>query len=184
VSELLKTSIGRGSVVAILGGVTLYVDRVHLSRGSRAKPRSMRRTVAGAALAFAGPAVVTASQLRGRSTVLAPPPSPLGKSMLAGYLLTGVLAEELLWRKILTYPLRAVPSSILAAVSSVGFVLAHLPRDGRRGAAIHTANTMSWTASALTTRSLRWSVLSHWAYNWLALSLKPAAQPPLTRSEA
>jgi membrane protease YdiL (CAAX protease family) len=141
-------------------------------------------TAAGAALAFAGPVVVTASQLRRRPTVLAPPPSPLGKSMLAGYLLTGVLAEELLWRKILTYPVPAVPRSILAAVSSVGFVLAHLRRDGRRSAAIHTANTVSWTASALATRSLRWSVLSHWAYNWLAVSLKPAVQPPLTGSEA
>jgi membrane protease YdiL (CAAX protease family) len=172
---LLRTGLGRTSVAAVLGLGAHCLDGAFGNRRYLAT-RSRPRSIAGAAFAFAGPVAAIATRIRGRSVALSPPPSPLGKAMLGGYILAGVLAEELAWRKVLTYRLPRTPLVAVTVVSTAGFVLAHLRRDGRGNASVHTANTIGWTASALTSGSIRWSVLGHWTYNCVALSLR--SQPP------
>jgi membrane protease YdiL (CAAX protease family) len=104
--------------------------------------------------------------------------------MLAGYVITGALAEELLWRQPLTYPLPRRIRLAMAAISGSGFVLAHLPRDGREAAAIHTINTSSWTAAAIAGRSIRWPMISHCVYNWLSLTVAPPKLLPQEKGPA
>lgn len=129
-------------------------------------------------LALLGPAGCVVHACRRRGGRWAPPRSPAARVLLAGHALAGAAAEELAWRGPLLH-LRPGPGRLVAAVAGgVGFVAAHLPRDGRRGIPVHAVTTASWTAAALTGRRLRWSILAHAAYNVAAVVLRPPAGDP------
>lgn len=134
----------------------------------------------GVLLAFAGPALAVAATLvRHRAAGglrVAAPPSWAGRLLLAGRLAANALVEELLWRAPLT---RLRPGGVRLFAGTAGaaaFVGLHLRRDGARALPVHALTTASWTAAALLDRRLRWPVVSHTAYNYAAVVLRPATE--------
>jgi hypothetical protein len=122
--------------------------------------------VAGAVLALAVPGGAAALT---RATFIAPA-SPAGRGLLVGHVFSGALLEELLWRAPLTDDRHRIRR---AALSMTGFVALHVRRDGAASAPIHVVLAGAWTASALLGRTIRWTCLSHAAYNYLALTGRP-----------
>jgi hypothetical protein len=160
-------------------GVLTLAWSIARRRAPVADPRTVP-SWAAAALALAGPVAVLTHALRGRRVTMALPASTTGKLLLAGHVLSSVVLEEQLWRAPVTYPRSRRAQLGLAAASATGFVEMHVRRDGPESAPVHMLNTAGWTASAVVSRSLLWSTLSHAGYNYAALVLRGA---PQTRTE-
>jgi hypothetical protein len=129
--QVMRSGLGRSSAAAAPAVGARFLER-GLDEGGYHATRSRRSTQTGAVLAFTGPAAVTANRIRRRTVSLAPPPSAIGKAMLGSYVLASVPAEELAWRKVLTFRHARVPRTSLTLVSMAGFVLAHVPRETKR----------------------------------------------------
>jgi hypothetical protein len=157
----------RTGALAVLGAVYLPVA---VRRRARPGRRSAQRV---AAVAAAGPLLLIGSRLA-RSGMRRPPAlSALGRLVLGGYVASGALVEELMWRAPLTLPRTARGRVCAAGLSGSGFLLLHLRRDGAASAPAHLITTASWTTAAVLARRLRWVVLSHALYNYLVISLGP-----------
>lgn len=168
----------RIAAAAVLGVAYLTVRRrygvepsrhhLHRCRDGRAS-----RAARGASAALAGPLLAISGRVVGDSTRWQQPPSAAGRLMLAGYLGSGALVEELLWRSPLTVLRGRTSRAIASLLSAAGFLWLHLRRDGAGSAPAHLLTTASWTASTLLALQLRWPVLSHTLYNYAAVSLRP-----------
>jgi hypothetical protein len=119
--------------------------------------------------AAAAPAVFAALATR-HAPVRAVPPSAAGKLMLATYLGSGALVEELTWRAPLVWPAPRRVRGCIMAGGVVGFIALHVERDGARSATVHLANTLAWTAAAARGGQMRWPVAGHFVYNWIAVT--------------
>jgi hypothetical protein len=143
-------------------------------RGGRREARSRVRQPLAGLLAVAGPVTVVAQVAGRRGPGRRAPASPAGTTLLLTYVMAGALSEELLWRAPATWPRSAPVRALVALTGAVGFVAVHVHRDGPASLRVHLLTTSSWTASVLAGRGLRWSVLSHVAYNWAALTMAAA----------
>jgi hypothetical protein len=138
---------------------------------TRARPAGHQ--LAAGAIALAGPASIIVTRARGRQWAVRMPPSATGRALLGGYILAGVLAEELLWRAPLTWPLPARVRLALGVAGTASFAALH-PSPAAGGSRWpHVITGASWTASTLTTGKIGWSVLGHVAYNTAAYLIEP-----------
>jgi hypothetical protein len=101
------------------------------------------------------------------------PPSAAGKLLLAAYVGSGAILEELAWRACLVWPMRRGVRGCLMAGGAYGFAAVHVRRDGPGSAPVHLLNTLAWTACAACGGRMRWPVTSHFLYNWIAITRRP-----------
>jgi membrane protease YdiL (CAAX protease family) len=187
VNRTLQTTAGRITTAAALAVLWAVIDRRSSHDGLGASqparlgaiggPPARRRTIAGAVLSATGPAAVLVVRLRHRSIRCAPPPSLLGRLLLITHVAAGAAAEELLFRRVATVPMPRGRRWAVAGSSVTVFGLAHLRRDGVRECIVHVVNALAWTAAAWLSGSVRWSVLSHSAYNLLGYILAGGPEP-------
>jgi membrane protease YdiL (CAAX protease family) len=168
----------RAVAAAVLGCAYGLSNAYRYVAASRPQPP---RRAAAAAVAGAGPLLLIGGSLARGGQRLRVPASGVGLVMLGGYLASGVLAEELLWRAPLTFCRTRRSAACVAMLSSAGFVGLHVRRDGLASAPVHAVNTASWTASVVFGRRLRWPMLSHFLYNCLAVSLRRVESGPVSR---
>jgi membrane protease YdiL (CAAX protease family) len=169
----VRTMLSRGLAAVLLG-------QVHLA--FRRPPAAGRPWFASAAIASAAPALLVARTLRRSDSRWSPPRSGSGRALLVGYVLTGVLVEELVWRAPLLHLRPGRGQFCGALVSATAFSALHLRRDGLRTAPIHVPNTVGWTLATLLAGRLRWALLAHTGYNVAALSLRAAGTDPAAGS--
>jgi hypothetical protein len=160
----------RAIAAAVLGCAYGLSNAYRYVAASRPQPR--RRAALAPAAAGAGPLLLIGGSLARGGQRLRVPASGVGVAMLGGYLASGVLAEELLWRAPLTLCRTRRSAACVAVLSGAGFVGLHVRRDGFASAPVHAVNTAAWTVSVVLGRRLRWAVLSHFLYNCLAVSLR------------
>jgi len=169
------------ATMALLGrttaALTFATAHCHARRKDPAiVPHPSRRARWAAAIVAAAPpaALVTRAACQPGAR-WQPPPSPTVRTLLTAHVLSSAVIEEVVWRGVLTR--RHHPRN-LAIASALGFVAAHLPRDGGRSAPAHAVNAVAWTLSASIGRRLRWSVLAHTGYNLAAHTLVAETVPP------
>jgi hypothetical protein len=112
------------------------------------------------------------------------PPSATGRALLGGYIVIGVLAEELVWRAPLTWPLPTRVRLALGVAGTASFAALHPSPSAGGSHWPHVITGASWTASTLTTGGIGWSVLGHVAYNTAAYLIQPdgAVKDPVNQS--
>ena len=156
--------LGRATVALTLASAHHKARRRH---HASAAPLSLRAQGAAALLATAPSAALVTHAAQQPGMRWQPPPSPTAQALLVAHVLSSAVIEEVLWRGVLA---RRHPRG-LAIASVLGFVAAHVPRDGRRSAPIHAVNATAWAMSASRGRRLRWPVLAHTGYNLAAHTL-------------
>jgi hypothetical protein len=152
--------------------------------GATAGARPAGQQLVSGAIALAGPASIIVTRARGRRWAVRMPPSATGRALLGGYILVDVLAEELLWRAPLTWPLPTRVRLALAVAGTASFAALHPSPAGGGSRWPHVITGASWTASTLTTVRIGWSVLGHVAYNTAAYLIQPdeTANDPVHQS--
>lgn len=178
----LSVTAGRLSAAVLSLVVAAVTDRIVAERsrdderggGRRSGPT---RQVFAALMAACGPAVVLTSRLHGRRIRSQLPPSMAGRLILAVHVGAGATAEEMIFRKVVTYPLPLRVRTAIGAASVAAFTLSHLSRDDVRTCRLHALNATAWTGAAATSGSVRWGLVSHFLYNYLGFVLveSPAA---------
>ena len=177
-SGQLGRRLGERAVAAAILGCAYGLSNAYRYVAAN-RPRPRRRAALAPAVAGAGPLLLIGGSLARGGQRLQAPPSGVGLVMLGGYLASGVLAEELLWRAPLTFGRTCRGTACLAVLSGAGFVALHVRRDGLASTPLHAVNTASWTASVVLGRRLRWAMLSHFLYNCLAVSLRRVETGPV-----
>ncbi len=143
----------------------------------RYRAQLLRRPVArwrGAALAVGVPVALVCSSLGGRGRLHWQRRGVAAEAVVAGYVISGAVAEELLWR---APPLLLTRRGLSATSSALVFAALHVRRDGPDSAAGHLVLTGAWSIAAALDRTVFWPVVGHVLYNYLALSLTvPASE--------
>ncbi|SHG04522.1 CAAX protease self-immunity [Jatrophihabitans endophyticus] len=159
-------------VSRVLAAAVLTVAHRRRRRHRGGEPAGPARRGGAYLLALTAPGVAVARVAGGARWTL-PAPSPQGLTLLALWVGSGALVEELLWRAPLTLLAPGWRRRALAAASGAGFFAAHVRRDGMAATMVHAPNTVSWTAAALLARRVHPSLVAHLGYNAVALGLRP-----------
>jgi membrane protease YdiL (CAAX protease family) len=94
-----------------------------------------------------------------------PPPVPAALAACA-ILVVAAASEEVVWRRIVLGELLAVGPLAALAGSSLGFALVHRARQ-----AVHLGTGAAFGGLYLATGALAASIVAHWSYNVLLLTL-------------
>lgn len=97
-----------------------------------------------------------------------PPGRRLELAHRSGLLAAWAALEELLWRGLVLGGVSetiGVPAAFVLSVG--GFALAHLPHQGRKGAAVHLVTGTAFATVYVATRSLAAAIVCHALYNIL-----------------
>lgn len=122
----------------------------------------------GPALALVVPAALALAPARGRRGLRWQRRDPAAEVVVAAWVISGALAEELIWR---VPPLLTRHRVGYSAASALAFAALHIRRDGRASAPGHLALAAAWSASAVRDRTVFWPTVGHVLYNYLALSV-------------
>ncbi|MGI8879732.1 MAG: CPBP family intramembrane glutamic endopeptidase [Jatrophihabitans sp.] len=122
----------------------------------------------GALLALVVPATTALVSARGRRRLQWQRRDAAAEGVVAAWVISGALAEELLWR---LPPLLSRHRAGYTAASALTFAALHIRRDGRDSAAGHLGLAMAWSVSAARDRSIFWPTVGHILYNYAALSI-------------
>ena len=149
---------------ALAGRATLGLALAAAHRAAQRRAASATPAVGPgiAALLAVAPSAMLVARAARRPSVRWRRARPATYGLLVIHVLSGAVIEEVVWRGVLTRPGRP---RVVTLGSALGFVAAHVPRDGRAGSRSHAINAAAWTVSASAGQRLRWPVLAHAGYN-------------------